>query len=91
MEYVVLWILALFGLWSLIYNILNSFYNANNEEIFDVVLDANNKEDSIQSIVSQLSKLSMVRRIKILTEDSTDSTKRVIEEIQKNNHKVTLE
>lgn len=91
MEYIVLWILALFGLWSLIYNILDSFYNANKEEIFDVVLDANNKEDYIQSMVNQLSKLGMVRKIKILTEGSTESTKKVIEELQKNNRKVTLE
>jgi hypothetical protein len=33
----------------------------------------------------------MIRKIKILTEGSTESTKKVIEEIQKNNRKVTLE
>ncbi len=91
MEYIVLWVLALFGLWSLIYNILDSFNNANKEEIFDVILDANTKEDSIQSMVNQLSRLGMIRKIKILTEGSTESTKKVIEEIQKNNRKVTLE
>ena len=91
MEYIVLWILALFGLWSLIQNILDSFYNANREEIFDIVLDVNNKEEYIQSIIKQLSKLNMVRKIKILTEGSTESTVKVIREIQKNNPKITLE
>jgi len=91
MEYIVLWILALFGLWSLIQNILDSFYNANREEIFDIVLDVNNKEEYIQSMIKQLSKLNMVRKIKILTEGTTDSTLKVIKEIQKNNAKITLE
>ena len=91
MEYIVLWILALFGLWSLIQNILDSFYNANREEIFDIVLNANNKEEYIQSMIKQLSKLNMVRRIKILTEGTTESTLKVIKEIQKNNAKITLE
>ena len=91
MEYIVLWILALFGLWSLIQNILDSFYNANREEIFDIVLDVNNKEEYIQSMIKQLSKLNMVRRIKILTEGSTESTLKVIKEIQKNNPKITVE
>ena len=91
MEYIVLWILALFGLWSLIQNILDSFYNANREEIFDIVLNANNKEEYIQSMIKQLSKLNMVRKIKILTEGTTDSTLKVIKEIQKNNAKIMLE
>ena len=91
MEYIVLWILALFGLWSLIQNILDSFYNANREEIFDIVLNANNKEEYIQSMIKQLSKLNMIRKIKILTEGATDSTLKVVKEIQKNNTKITLE
>ena len=91
MEYIVLWILALFGLWSLIQNILDSFYNANREEIFDIVLNANNKEEYIQSMIKQLSKLNMVRNIKILTEGTTENTLKVIREIQKNNPKITVE
>ncbi len=90
MEYIILWILALFGLWSLISNILESFYIANREESFDVVLNVYNKEDSVEYLIKQLSKMELIRKIIIYDKSSTDGTKNIIKEIQKSNSKVIL-
>ncbi len=90
MEYIILWILALFGLWSLISNILESFYIANREESFDVVLNVYNKEDSVEYLIKQLSKMELIRKIIIYDKSSKDGTKNIIKEIQKSNSKVIL-
>ena len=54
MEYVVLWILALFGLWSLLSNVLEGFYSANMEGIFEINLKVCNQEDTIEILLNQL-------------------------------------
>ena len=91
MEYIFLWIFALFGLWSLISHILDSFYYTNKEGCIDIMLNVCNKEDSIQILLEQLSRLDMVRNIRIYDDGSTDGTIQIIREIQKTNSKVILE
>lgn len=91
MEYIVLWILALFGLWSLITNILESFYNANREGEFDVILSVHNQANSIYVMIKQLSKLDMVGKIRIFDNASNDGTMEVVKEIRKTNSKVVIE
>ena len=90
MEYIVLWILALFGLWSLVSNILDSFYYANREGSIDIILEVFNQEDSIQILLKQLSRIDMVRNIKIFDKGSTDNTLAIIQEMQKINSKIIL-
>lgn len=91
MEYIVLWILALFGLWSLITNILESFYNANRSGEFEVTLNVFNQASSIYMIIKQLSRLDMVGKIRIIDNNSTDETVDIIKEIQRTNSKVVIE
>ena len=91
MEYIVLWILALFGLWSLVSNILESFYVANNEGRFDVVLDTYNQADSIEIVIKKLCQIDMIRNVRIVDKGSTDGTCDIIKELQKSNDRVILE
>ena len=91
MEYIILWILALFGLWSLVSNILDSFYTDNREGSIDVTLNVFNKEDTIQVLIKQLTKLDIIRNIKIIDNGSTDNTLAIIKELQKTNSKIILE
>jgi len=90
MEYIILWIFALFGLWSLISNILESFYIANREGIFDVVLNVCNQENNIEYLIRELSRIELIKKIKIFDNNSTDSTVSIVKEIEKNNPKVTF-
>lgn len=91
MEYIILWILALFGLWSLISNILDSFYSTNKEGTVDIILNVCNQEDSIQILLRQLSRLDMVGSIRIFDNGSTDNTVYIIKELQKKNKKIILQ
>ena len=91
MEYIILWILALFGLWSLVSNILDSFYTGNREGSIDVTLNVFNKEDTIQILIKQLTKLEIIRNIIIIDNGSTDNTLAIIKELQKTNSKIILE
>lgn len=88
MEYIVLWIFALFGLWSLISNIIDSFYCENMSESFDVVLNVHNRENSIEWIIQKLSNIDMIRVIKVYDNGSTDNTVKIIKELEKKNFKI---
>lgn len=90
MEYIILWILSLFGLWTLISNILDSFYTANREGSIDIVLKVGNQEDCIEVLLRQLSRLELVRKIIVENNNSTDGTLKIIKEIQKSNAKIDL-
>jgi len=91
MEYIILWIFALFGLWSLISNILESVYTTNYEGCFDVILTVCNQENTIESLIRQLSRIDMIRKIRVIDNNSTDNTLRIIKEISKYNSCVVLE
>ena len=71
----------MFGLWSLISNILESFWIKNNEGCFDVVLNVCNQEDCIELLIRQLSRIDMIGKIKVFDNHSTDGTVRILEEI----------
>ncbi len=88
MEYIILWIFALFGVWSLISNIIESIYVANKEGCFDVTLNVRNQEDTIEALISQLSRIDMIGKIKIYDDNSTDATAKIIKKIQQSNSKV---
>ncbi len=91
MEYIVLWILALFGLWSLISDILESFYIANREGNFDIMLNTYNQADSIEIFIRKLCQIDMIRNIMVFDSGSTDGTCEIINEIQKKNNRVIFE
>jgi len=91
MEYIILWILALFGLWSLISNIAESISAATGEGSFDVILNVCNREDSIEALIRQLCKIDEVRKIRVFDNNSTDDTLGIVKEMQKSNSKIILE
>ena len=90
MEYIILWIFALFGLWALISNMLDSFYIKNKEGSIDITIEVYNQEDSIQILLKQLSKLDIIRKIKIFDNGSTDATIRIVQEMKRNNPKIEM-
>jgi len=91
MEYIILWILALFGLWSLISNILDSMYVNNKVGVFDVILTVCNQEDVIQYLIEQLSKIDMIGKIKVIDNNSTDRTLDIVKNMKKSNNKIVIE
>lgn len=91
MEYVVLWILALFGLWSLISNILDSISCSNRAGSFDVILNVRNQEDAVAHFIRELSKIDMVGKIRVFDNGSDDSTIDIVKELKKSNSKIVLE
>lgn len=88
MEYIILWILALFGLWCLISYILESLYTANMGNYFDIILNVHNQENTIEFLINQLSRVDMVGKIIVCDNGSTDGTVDIIRKIQRNNKKV---
>lgn len=91
MEYIILWIFALFGLWALISNLVESVYVANKEGCFDVILNVCNQEDTIETLITQLSRIDMIGKIKVFDNNSTDSTAQIVKKMQKGNSKIILE
>jgi len=90
MEYIILWIFALFGLWSLISNILESICITNKEGCVDVTLNVCNQEENIELLIRQLSRIDMIGKIRIIDNNSTDDTMKIVEAISKSNFKVEL-
>jgi len=91
MEYIILWIFALFGLWSIISNIIDGFYAQNNIGKFDIYLNVCNQEDAIESLIRDLSRVSMINKIKIIDNNSTDNTMEIIRRLKANNPKILIE
>ena len=91
MEYIILWIFALFGLWALISNLVESVYVVNKEGCFDVILNVCNQEDTIETLITQLSRIDMIGKIKVFDNNSTDSTAQIVKKMQKGNSKIILE
>ena len=90
MEYIILWVFALFGLWSLISNIIESFYISNMEGGFEIILNICNQEDTVEILINQLSRIDMVGKIKVFDNNSTDNTMEIIKKIQKSNPRVII-
>jgi len=91
MEYIILWIFALFGLWSIISNIIDGFCIQNNIGKFDIYLNVCNQEDAIESLIRDLSRVSMINKIKIIDNNSTDNTMEIIRRLKANNPKILIE
>lgn len=91
MEYIILWVLALFGIWSLISNILDSAYIANKSGIFDVEVKVYNQENSIERFIRDVSKVDMVGKITIVDKGSTDNTVEIVKRLSEDNSKVVVE
>lgn len=88
MEYIILWVFALFGLWSLISNIVESIYSKNRECNVDIILNVHNQENTIELLLDELSKVEMIGKIIIYDNGSTDGTVDIVKKIQRNNKKV---
>ena len=91
MEYIILWIFALFGLWCLVSNIVDGFYVQNNIGRFDIYLNVCNQEDAIEGLIRDLSKVSMINRIRIIDNNSTDNTMAIVKRLTTTNPKIIVE
>ena len=51
MEYIILWILALFGLWCLVSKIVESSYTDNSRGEIEVIIKVKNQENTIVYLI----------------------------------------
>ena len=91
MEYIILWVLALFGVWSLISNIVEGFCVQNNIGRFDISLNVCNDEDAIESLIGDLSKIGLINKIRINNSNSTDNTMEIVKRLSISNPRVIAE
>ena len=91
MEYIILWVLALFGVWNLISNIVEGFYVQNNIGRFDIFLNVCNDEDAIESLIGDLSKIGLINKIRINNSNSTDNTMEIVKRLSAINPRVIAE
>lgn len=90
MESIILWILALFGILDLILRIIESLYIENGNGETDVVIKVKNQEKTIEALVRDLSKISLIGKIKVIDMNSNDATVEILKKIQKRNKIVEI-
>jgi hypothetical protein len=83
MEYIILWILALFGLWCLVSKIVESLYTDNSRGEVEVIIKAKNQENTIEYLIKELKKIGMVGKITVLDMESSDRTVDIVHRIEK--------
>ena len=90
MEYIILWILALFGLWCLVSKIVESSYTDNSRGEIEVIIKAKNQENTIVYLINELKKISMIGKIFVLDMESSDKTVDIVHSLEKEDSMVRL-
>ena len=72
MQYVILWVLALFGIWEIVSRLLDCVYWSNQAP--DV---------EIENIVREVFKLNSVWRVRVLDMGSTDGTLAILRQMER--------
>ena len=90
MEYIILWILALFGLWCLVSKIVESSYIDNSRGTIEVIIKYKNQENTIEYLVEELKKISVIGKITVLDMESNDKTIDTAHRIEWDNSMVRL-
>jgi len=82
MQYIIIWVLALFGLWEIISHLLDCIYWANHATDIEVVIKVCNQEATVENVVKEIFKLNSVWRITALDMGSTDDTIKVLRRME---------
>lgn len=90
MEYIILWILALFGLWNIISRVVESSYIDNSRGDIEVIIKAKNQEHTIEYLVKELVKISVVGKITVLDMESNDKTLDIVHRLERKNSMVRV-
>lgn len=90
MEYIILWILALFGLWCLVSRIVESSYIDNSRGEVEVIIKAKNQEHTIEYLINELKKISIIGKITVLDMESSDRTVDIVHRMEKDDSMVRL-
>lgn len=83
MSYVILWVLALYGIWEIISHLLDSLYWANHSVDVEFVIRVCNQENVIENVVKEVFKLNSVWRVTVLDMGSTDNTLQILKRLEK--------
>ena len=83
MEYIILWILALFGLWCLVSKIVESSYTDNSRGEVEVIIKAKNQENTIVYLINELKKINIIGKITVLDMESSDRTVDIVHRMEK--------
>ena len=90
MEYIILWILALFGLWNIISRVVESLFIDNSRGDIEVIIKAKNQEHTIEYLVKELVKISVVGKITVLDMESNDKTLDIVHRLERKNSMVRV-
>ena len=90
MEYIILWILALFGLWNLITRIIESYYIENRRGEVDVTIKVKNQEHNIEWLIRQIERIDLIGKINIEDDGSDDATLEIIHKLEKNHPQIRI-
>ena len=90
MEYIILWILALFGLWDLIARIVESYYIENRRGEVDVTIKVKNQEHNIEWLIRQIERIDLIGKINIEDDGSNDATLEIINKLKKNHPQIII-
>lgn len=83
MQYIILWVLALFGLWEIISHLLDSIYWANHAADIELIIRVCNQEDVVENAVKEIFKLNSIWSVTVLDMGSTDGTVEVLRRMEK--------
>lgn len=84
MESIILWILALFGLWSLISRAVESMYIDNRSGSVEVIVKVKNQEKIIEALARNLRKISIIGKITFIDMNSSDNTLLIAKKLKEN-------
>lgn len=90
MEYIILWILALFGLWNLISKIIENYHIENRIGEIEITLKVKNQEHNIEYLIKQIEKIDLIGKINIEDDNSNDSTLEIIHKLKKNHPQIKI-
>ena len=90
MEYIILWILALFGLWNLITRIIESYYIENRTGDVEVTIKVKNHEHNIEWLIRQIERIDLIGKINIEDDGSDDATLEIIHKLEKNHPQIRI-
>ena len=90
MEYIILWILALFGLWDLISRIIESYYIENRRGEVEISIKVKNQERNIEWLIKQIERIDFIGKINIEDGGSNDATLEIIHKLEKSHPQVSI-
>lgn len=90
MQYIILWVLALFGIWEIVSRLLDCVYWSNHAPDVEIVIRVCNQEAVVENIVREVFKLNSVWSVRVLDMGSTDGTLEVLRRMEREYSKLKV-